>query len=105
MAFYQACQTNWLTGGDFNMVKWPNETATTNLVERSMHKFNEFINRYTSIDPHSQMPTTHGQTFKQEQSCLDWTYSYILHNGKTNSQYTSPEGQKACKTQLLVTSH
>ena len=45
------CLPNWILGGDFNVIRWTNETSVSNPTRHSLNKFNSFIDQCGLIDP------------------------------------------------------
>ncbi|TYK27679.1 LINE-1 retrotransposable element ORF2 protein [Cucumis melo var. makuwa] len=45
------CPSEWLIEGDFNVIRWREETSPKNPAIFSMNKFNDFILKYNLIDP------------------------------------------------------
>ncbi|KAL0559838.1 hypothetical protein IC582_000218 [Cucumis melo] len=45
------CLPTWILGGDFNVIRWKEETTTKNPASLSMKRFNSFISNCNLIDP------------------------------------------------------
>lgn len=45
------CGSNWILGGDFNVIRWNSETSSSNPDKFSMKQFNSFIQNHQLIDP------------------------------------------------------
>ena len=82
------CLPTWILGGDFNVIRWKEETSTKNPASISMRRFNTFINNCNLIDPPppSPMRSSPGQTSEHRPLFPDWTDFFFLPNGKTLSQ-------------------